>query len=195
MSEFGRGDQRARHVQQQLVEESRINFDIGQLASEVRKLTERQDSLLSLLNRSSQVRSSVDPASGTDLSGRTTPEELTWTNNIAQRYWASLIPTDETIANAVGLFLGNAVGETHWLKKASCNHTFASPRVEVIHESGNGDTIVKTNYTSEWEPCVVESELESRYYPFPTQRHEDTETIVAGVRNTWPISLSEEFYD
>lgn len=78
VSETDRAEQRGRYVQQQPVEERRIRFDdIDRLASEVRKLTERQDGLISLLNLSLQVQSPIKPVSETDLSGHITPGELT----------------------------------------------------------------------------------------------------------------------
>lgn len=188
-------EQQGRSIHQQPIEESSIKFEIGQLANEYRKLTDRQDSLLSLLGRSLQVHSPINPASETNLSGHLMPEDLAWTYNVAQRYWASLMLTDGDMSNTAGLFLGNMVGGNHWLKRASRAHTSASPKVEVIHESGKGDATIRTTYTFEWEPCVIESELESWYCPSATERDADTEAVLAGVRQYWPTALSEEFHE
>lgn len=194
MSDPDVGKRRGRSVRQQPVEESSI--DIGQLANEVRRLTKRQDSLLSLLSRSLEVHSSTNPVPETSLSEHLTPEELTWTNNVAQRYWASLIPTNESIYNTVRLFLGDVDGGNLWLKEASQAHNSTSPKAEVVYESGSSKEgiPVKTTFVFEWEPCAMKSELQPRYRPSSTGLHADTEAALTGVRQHWPTTLSEEFY-
>lgn len=87
------------------------------------------------------------------------------------------------------------VGQTQWLKRASRTRISAVPRVAVVHESDKGEKTVKTNHTFEWELCVIESELDTRCCPSPTERHEDNEAVMAGVRKNWPTALSEEIYD
>ncbi|ROV96014.1 hypothetical protein VMCG_08000 [Cytospora schulzeri] len=176
-TEFNVGERQGRSVEQQPVESK---IDIGQLAKELRNVTERQDSLLNLLNRSLNIHPSISPVPETTLSEQIPPEELTWTYNVAQRYWASLIPTDENISKTVRLFLGDIVNGSHWLKKASRAQTSDKPKAEVIHESGSakGGTTVKTTFVFEWDPPPTDPNQSLCRQP-STEIDADTEAVLA----------------
>lgn len=189
INESDDGERQGPTIQQRPVEEG--SFDTVQLASEVRKLAERQDSLLALLARSLKVPS-ASPVPETSQRGDLTPQEVDWTINVAQRYWESLLPTDEHISSTVGIFLGNMAGGEQWLKKASGARSSVNPKVEVTCESVTGDTTVKASYIFEWKPCAIDLESEYWLCPPPTDTDADTEAVVAEVRQHWPTALSEE---
>lgn len=158
-----------------------------QLASEVRKLVDGQINLLRLLNWSLEVEMPIGTGPAPHMHQHPSERDYSLAEDVAQKYWNNLMPTDGKIANAVNLFLGKVTDDDRYNLRI---RPYNGPKAEIVYKWLNDGVeedawIIDIRWWDPWNdrPC------------YGGHVCTDAANTERAIRDGWPIALPKELYE